>query len=263
MYVDESGDAGMVNSPTRYFVLTGIVVHELRWAPYLEQLISFRHRMRDTFGLRAREEFHAAGMLTKPGPLVRIKRQDRLTMIRSFANELANMPDLNIVNVVVDKQGAAPDDYDPFAMAWKILTQRLDNTMRYRNFRGPANQDERGMILADHTNDKKLMQLTRQMRRYNPIPNQPKFGLGYRDMPISVLVDDPSFRNSAHSYFIQAADLAAFLLYQRIAPNGYMRRKGGRAYFKRLDPVLCKVASRQDDDGIVWLYANSGVKRGP
>ena len=30
MYVDESGDSGLVNSPTRYFVLTGMVVHELR-----------------------------------------------------------------------------------------------------------------------------------------------------------------------------------------------------------------------------------------
>jgi hypothetical protein len=242
MYVDESGDAGMVNSPTRYFVLTGIVLHELRWAPYLDQLISFRQRMRDAFGFRVREEFHAADMLSKPGSLVHIKRHDRLTMIRSFANELANMPDLNIINIVVDKQGKDPDEYDVFAMAWKVLTQRFENTMRYRNFRGPVNQDERGMILADRTDDKKLMQLLRQVRRYNPIPNQPSFGLGYRDMPLSILVDDASFRDSAHSYFVQAADLAAFLLYQRIEPSSYMRRKGGRAYFRRLDPALCKVA---------------------
>ena len=29
MYVDESGDVGLVGSPTRYFVLVGLVVHEL------------------------------------------------------------------------------------------------------------------------------------------------------------------------------------------------------------------------------------------
>lgn len=28
MYVDESGDPGMLVSPTRYFVLSGLVVHE-------------------------------------------------------------------------------------------------------------------------------------------------------------------------------------------------------------------------------------------
>jgi hypothetical protein len=31
MYVDESGDSGLINSPTRYFVRTGIVLHDLRW----------------------------------------------------------------------------------------------------------------------------------------------------------------------------------------------------------------------------------------
>ena len=91
------------------------------------------------------------------------------------------MADLNIINVVVDKHDK-PEEYDPFVMAWKVLTQRFENTMSYRNFPGPVGQDERGMIVADHTDDKKLMQLLRQMRRYNPIPNQPTFGLGYRDM---------------------------------------------------------------------------------
>jgi len=33
MYVDESGDSGLPSdgSPTRYFCLSGLVVHELRW----------------------------------------------------------------------------------------------------------------------------------------------------------------------------------------------------------------------------------------
>jgi Protein of unknown function (DUF3800) len=252
IYVDESGDSGLVRSPTRYFILTGLVIHELRWRAYLDQIISFRQRMRDEFGLRMREEVHAASMLTRPGALVRIKRHDRLTIIRHFTNELAKMADLNIINVVVDKHDK-PEEYDPFVMAWKVLTQRFENTMSYRNFPGPVNQDERGMIVADHTDDKKLMQLLRQMRRYNPIPNQPTFGLGYRDMPLTLLVEDPSFRSSQHSYFVQAADLAAFLLYQRLVPSDYMRSRSGHNYFRRLSPVLCKVASATDPDGIVWL----------
>jgi hypothetical protein len=44
MYVDESGDSGLDNSPTRYFVLTGLVIHELRWRAYLEQMVNFRQR---------------------------------------------------------------------------------------------------------------------------------------------------------------------------------------------------------------------------
>lgn len=253
MYVDESGDSGLIKSPSRYFVLTGVVVHELRWQTYLDQTIDFRRRMRDKFGLLMREEIHAAAWITRPGNMVRIKRNDRLTIIRNFANELARMPDLNIINIVVDKSDKDPDDYDVFSMAWKALTQRFENTLSYRNFRGPVNQDERGIIFPDHTDDKKLTQLLRQMRRYNPIQNQPQFELGYRDMPLKAIVEDPNFRDSAHSHFVQTADLAAFLLYQRLSPSSYMRKKSGQNYLKRLDPVLCKVASSKDPDGIVWL----------
>ena len=39
MYVDESGDTGLVNSPTAYFVLSGIIVHESNWRQFLNHLV--------------------------------------------------------------------------------------------------------------------------------------------------------------------------------------------------------------------------------
>lgn len=252
MYVDESGDPGMNGSPTRYFVLSGVVLHELRWNESLDRLIDFRRRMQRAFGLRLREEIHAAAFINRPGPLVRIPRNERLTIIRAFANELASMQDINIINVVVDKQGK-PENYDVFIMAWKVLVQRFANTMSYRNFPGPINADERGMIFPDHTDVKELTQLMRQLRRFNPIPQQPQFGIGYRNLTMTTIIEDPSFRDSSHSYFIQAADLAAFLLYQKFAPNSYIRRKSAQNYFDRLNPILCKVASRKNPQGIVFL----------
>jgi hypothetical protein len=252
MYVDESGDCGLVNSPTRYFVLTGLVVHELRWQTYLDRLIAFRQQMKQHFGLRLREELHASAMVNRPGSLVRIKRHDRLAILRAFADELAAMTDLNLVNIVVDKQGK-PDDYDVFGIAWRALIQRFENTLSHRNFAGPANPDECGMLFPDHTDDKKLTGLLRQMRRYNPVPNQAAYGVGYRNLALSKIIEDPNFRESDHSYFIQAADLAAFLLYQSLEPSGYMRKKGGHNYFQRLAPILCKAASSKDPQGIVRL----------
>lgn len=252
MYVDESGDIGLSGSPTRYFVLTGLVVHELRWQNYLDQLIAFRQRLRLTFGFRLREELHAAALLTRPGELVRIQKNDRLTIIRAYANELATMTDANLINVVVDKQ-RKPLDYPVFETAWTALLQRFENTLSRRNFAGPANADERGIVLPDHTDDKKLSDLLRKMRRYNPIPNQAAYGPGYRNLRMASIIEDPMFRDSAHSYFIQTADLAAFLLYQHLDPNTYMRKKGARNYFHRLDPILCRVASPRDPHGIVRL----------
>ena len=252
MYVDESGDSGMTASPTRYFVLTGIVLHELRWNDYLSRLIDYRKRMRDTFGLLLREEVHAARMLNKPGDLVRIKRNNRLSIIKFFINELAGMQDLSIINVVVDKQGKSPT-YDVIENAWKILVQRFSNTISNRNFPGPANPDERGLIVPDKSEVKKITEVIRRTRRYNPIPNQASFGAGYRNLQITNFVEDPYFKDSRVSYFIQAADVAAFSLYQKLCPSSYMKRKSGQNFFDRLGGVLCRVASTTDPEGIVRL----------
>jgi len=253
MYVDESGDCGMsASSPTRYFVLSGLVVHELRWETYLNQLIDFRQRLKGLFGLRLREELHAARMISRPGAFVRIPRNDRLAMIRMFANEIATMGDISLINVVVDKRGK-PEGYDAFDMAWKALVQRFENTLSHRNFPGPANPDERGMLFPDHTDDKKLMILLRKMRRYNPVPSRPEYGMGYRNLPLGKIIEDPNFRRSDHSYFIQAVDLVAFLLYQQEAPSAYMKKKSAHNYFKKLSPVFCRVASPGDPQGVVRL----------
>ena len=253
LYVDETGDSGIANSPSRYFALSGLVIHELRWRAYLDDLIDFRKQMRQRYTLKLREEFHAAAMITRPGDLVRIRRHERLAMIRHFADRIAAMADASIINVLVDKQNKRPD-YDVFGMAWKALIQRFENTIRHHNFPGPGNTDDKGLLLCDHTEDKKLRLLLRQMRRFNPIPNQmAMYGPGHRDIPLLAIIEDPNFRDSEHSYFIQTVDLASFLLYQHHAPNAYMKANGGQNYFTRLRPILCVCASPRDPDGIVRL----------
>lgn len=47
MYVDESGDSGLTNSPTQFFVLSGLVAHEIRWLPVLQQIMQFRRWIRN------------------------------------------------------------------------------------------------------------------------------------------------------------------------------------------------------------------------
>jgi hypothetical protein len=252
MYVDESGDCGLVNSPSRYFVLTGLVVHELRWQPYFNQMVDFRRRMKLLHGLKLREEIHAGELLRKPGPLARIPPNDRLGIIRALADELATMADLNIINIVVDKQNKT-QGYDVFENAWQALIQRFENTLSHRNFRGPINTDDRGLLFADHTDDKKLTKLMRKMRVYNPIPSMAGFSTSYRMLPLVQIIEDPNFRNSADSLYIQAVDTATFLLYQSLAPSRKIKRAGAQNYFRRLDPILCKKAARNNPQGIVFL----------
>lgn len=109
------------------------------------------------------------------------------------------------------------------------------------------------MIFCDQTDEASLRRLYRKMRTYNPIPNLRSLGPGYRQRPLIRIVEDPNIRHSHHSYFIQAADVAAFAAYQWYAPSSFVRKKGAKNYFLRLDPVLCKVASRTHPYGVVEL----------
>jgi hypothetical protein len=250
LYVDESGDVGSRPGSSRYFALSGLVVHELRWHDTLQRVVDFRRGLRDKYGLKLRDEIHASHFIHSPGELSRIPKSLRLRILRDVIDMQATLPDVSIMNVIVDKQ-AKPADYDVFMSAWRALVQRFENTNSHRNFPGPRNADDFGVLIVDQTDEVKLRTLTRQLRVYNPVPSID--GIGYRQLPIKTVVEDAVHRNSVHSYFVQLSDVNAYFLYQKHGAAGYIERKGARNYFDRLDPVLCKVASNTDAQGIVRL----------
>ena len=252
MYVDESGDTGLDGSPTDHFVLTGFVVHEADWLDYLEGLVAFRRRMGAAFGLPLRAELHSSHLLTRPGALVRIAKNDRLTIIRAFTNEIARLAHARCLCVHVDKTTKDPG-YDVFERAWTVLIQGFSNALACGDFPRGTGVRDTGMIFPDDTDQAKLKRLLGRMRRFNPIPNEVQFGAGCRDMPVDRIIEYPSFRDSAESYYIQVADLIAFLLYQEIAPSAYMRKTGGQSYFRRLAPLLLRQAPSSEPRGIVRL----------
>ncbi len=250
LYVDESGDIGQDGSPTDFFVLSGLVLHELVWHRTLDAIIEFRRDLRAKYGLKLREEIHAGHFIRKPGDLARVAKSLRLRILRDVVDFEATLPDISILNIVVDKRGKSAD-YDVFDWAWKCLVQRFHDTISYQNFPGPKNSQDYGLLIVDRTDEQKLRALTRRMRKFNPISN--KGGGGFRHVPLTTLVEDAVHRDSNHAYFLQLADVNAFVLYQKLAPAAYVARKGGRNYLDRLDPVLCKRASSKDPQGIVRL----------
>jgi len=252
IYVDESGDFGLNTSRSDYLALSGVVIHESRWGEYLDRLVDFRKQIWKDYGLSYKEEIHSARLITKPGKYSRIKKYRRLEIIRRFTDIIASFNGLNIINVVVDKTNKAIT-YNVFDNAWAVLIQRFENTIGYNNFPDHHGVDNCGLIICDNTSNKKLRSLLRKMRRYNPIPNKKNYGTGYRDLKLNYIIEDPNFRDSRYSYFVQVADLAAFLVYQFHKPNTYMKNTGGKAYFKRLDRILCKYASYGNKYGIVNL----------
>ncbi len=258
MYVDESGDCGMLTegSPSRFFCLSGLVVHELRWKDTLAELAAFRHRLYVRYKVNIEDELHAANMVNKPSKLAKslqsLAKHERLAIIRQLADCLARLDDINLISVVVDKKsGHATNKDDVFRWAWSALFQRFENTIRHQNFPGPKNADDRGIIFPDRTDSQKLKRYLHSLRLTNPLKVRQRSGaFTYKDEPIRLIVEDAIMRDSRESYLLQAADCAAFLLKQSIEPSSYMKKHGGSAYFKRMEPVLCKRASDRDPLGL-------------
>jgi len=251
MYVDESGDSGNNTQRTRYFVLSGLVIHETAWKSALNQIVSFRRRQKVNYGLKLREEIHAFDLISQtPTSLRRIPRYHRLAIVRHFIDEIETLP-VSIINVVIDKQGKAAT-FDVFETAWTFLIQRFENTVTHHNFPGPNAATDFAIVLPDDTNRKKLTRLLRRMRHFNIVPNiQAVFGSGSRNLQLNYVIEDPHYKDSLHSYFCQAADCVAYMLHQELRPNRYIRQKTGRGYFHRLNAALCVHASRTDPRGIV------------
>lgn len=251
MYVDESGDPGISGSKTDHYILTGVVIHELSWRKTLDDLVEFRKAIRREYGWKVREEIHAQKMINgRISTNMGIDRNARFLILRKNLDWIASRLDMGIITVVVEKFGYQQAS-EVFEAAWSFLIQRFENTMNHRNFAGPKNSVDKGMIVPDNTDGETLRLLVRKMRHYNLVPS--KFSLESRNVPISSVIEDPVFKDSRHSYFIQLADVCAYFARQYLKPNKVVRKQGAKTYYERLRPVLVKKAASNNLLGMVII----------
>ena len=112
------------------------------------------------------------------------------------------------------------------------------------------------MIFADKGRELEITRAVRKMAIFNPIPSAVGTwddGEAVRNIPVERLIEDPVFKDSHQSYFIQLADCVAFALLKREVPPTHHVRKYGidRLFDKNVTGVCFKQASRDDPFGIV------------
>ncbi len=77
MYLDENGDPGLKNSPTKHYILAGFSVHHGDWQALEVRLREFRVKMATRYGYPAEAELHASELLGA-SPFKHIGRSDWL-----------------------------------------------------------------------------------------------------------------------------------------------------------------------------------------
>lgn len=253
MYVDESGDVGMGEGGSDYFVLSGLVVHEGSWNTANRAIVSLKEDLAARYGFDSQRELHASDLIGRSGnKRGGLSRKSALLMLKDVLKFEATMDYIRIINVVVNKKGKG-EWFDPFWLGWERLINRFETTMYYKNFPSPWDQkpdNEKGFLVVDKTDEKKLRNMIRRMRVSNNIPSA-----HYPDTSVDAklhhIVEDPMHKDSTLSYLIQLADVNAYFLKQYVDPNSTVKKHKARNYFCYLEPVLLKEACRKNDLGIV------------
>jgi hypothetical protein len=260
MYVDESGDPGLWAPgtpvhlrPSPHYILTGVIIPAPLWQTCLTVMVDVKRTLRQSYGLRVRDELHGAELIHPRGNQAYKRiggRKRRVSLYTYVLREVAaQMPQTKIVNVHLNKanpyyaSSTAPGA-DPEERAWEWLIQRFSNHLT-RDCDGDL-----GMILADETNEIKVRRVVRKIRVHNQVGSM--YGGSY-SVSVRNIVEDPVMRNSQHSYFVQIADLVSHALYRQLYPKGSYRKYNIDRLFDLVDPLLLKAANRKDPQGIVHL----------
>jgi len=239
-YVDESYDEVK-------FVLTAICVEDVSWRAAFEETKTFRRALKTAYGIKIRSEFHAKTFVRDCSDQISDRKlglHERRAIFESSLRHIAVLP-IVLFNVCLDVQryGARTHQY-----AIERLSNRVQTMMRTTR--------SHAVVVFDEGKEQEIRGVVRRMTVFNPVPSA--FGTwpegGYRNIVLDRFIEDPFFKPSHASYFLQWADFAAFSLLKQetpVASTPFIQRWGYNTLFPILHPICFRPASRQDPHGIV------------
>jgi hypothetical protein len=224
-YIDDSGD-----EHTRVFSVLAVPV--ARWRECFEQVRAFRRDLRTQYGVFVKVEFHATEFVSGRGRISSriIGKYERSQLFRRTLSEITTMPEVRLFNAVGPKAQEA--------RLYERLLNRINRTL--------IAWGNPGILISDEGKD--FTSLVRRMRVHNPIPSM--FG-GWpegqtRNIVLAQIYEDPFFRKSHRSYFIQLADFCAYALLRSEHQIPSKNKYGLHQAFDILKPICTRECFRAD-----------------
>jgi len=113
------------------------------------------------------------------------------------------------------------------------------------------------IIIIDKGKEIEYTRIARRMRVYNPIPSSrgmwKETSTEKKNIPISNIVEDPFFKDSQQSYFIQMADFCAYSLLRRERQIETKNKYNLHQAFNHLSSILVREAFGKDPEGIIRI----------
>lgn len=239
-YVDESYDES-------WFVLTAVCVEDVSWRAAFEKTKQFRRELKQNFGIKIRSELHAKVFIRDCSDSISDRKlglHERRAIFELALKHISSLPivTLNICLSIV-KCGGLQRTHQ---FAVERLSNRVQTMMRAtRSY---------AFVVFDEGKEKEIRGVIRRMSVFNPVPSAyGQWAEGtHRNIVLDRFIEDPFFKPSHASYFLQWADFAAFaLLKQETTVFPFIGRWGYNTLFPILHPICFQPASRRDPHGIV------------
>lgn len=226
VYIDDSKDE-------HHVCFSALLVPADQWMASLDHLIGMRKAMRLSDGVFQTVELHATDWLGGRGNVASqpVPKGARARLYDYVLSAVARLPGVQIIN----------------AHSRRASEMQLFERLMNRIHRNVELAGSRAIIFSDE--GKNYDSLLRRLRRHNPIPSAYGTWPGgsfTKSMPLQRLLEDIVYRNSARSYFIQAADFCAFALLRFENPTEPAKKYGIDQSIHILKPVLVHQAFGRD-----------------
>jgi hypothetical protein len=205
IYLDESGDPGPRNSPTKHYILAGFAVAAEDWHKVHERFALFREWAFLTHGLPREREIHASEFLGAAAMHGGLSRPIRLLIARRLIAMLTLGQELRFFGWVASKEQGDPLE--------RIGLRCL--------------RDLESWASAGYFGDTPTLFVI-----HDCMPRRPSAWVqpgGCR------VIESPMGMDSHLSVCLQVADLVAYLLKQSRTPNRYIREQGAQNLVKKLN----------------------------
>lgn len=231
-YIDESKEPG------KFCNYTALITTGDLWADTFTKVKAFRQGLRDDHGIYLAYELHAWKFVPGRGrPSNRpILKPERAEIFNKVMNFVASSQRFVVVSSCSTNQ----------TFALERLLNRINTTA--------SKKKQKALLFFDEGDEVDITKRLRRLRVYNPIPSNrgvwQATGKASKNMPLECILEDPIFKDSKQSYFIQLADFCAYALLRSERPLASRSAYGIDKSYDLLRPACRKFISPGDHRGL-------------
>lgn len=231
-YLDESKE------DNKFFVYSALVLNGDNWNDAFAAVKTLRKHLRDAHGIYIKQELHASKFAAGKGRVSSrvLDLEERAVAFKKVMRFITNCRFFAIISSVNTNE----------FMAFDRLINRLNRTAERKG--------HHVLLFCDEGQEVAFTRRMRRMRVFNPIWSNrgvwEETGQETRNIPTVQMIEDPIFKDSQESYFIQLVDFCAFALLRSERPLPSKTALGYDQMYELLRPITASVNNRKDPRGL-------------